>query len=146
MTAQALIADYLAGGSLVNVAARYQLTQTKAWLVIQAAGVNDPAKQSREARRQAYQTVVEQVARTAAHVCKVRIWQSSRAVPATRARFIVFAVSRELGCSFKSIARAFEMDHASVIHGCNRAAELAELDDLFAERLNAVRLICGESA
>lgn len=148
MSAQALIDDYLAGNSLVNVAARHQISETKAWLVIQSCGVDNPAAHSRAAREEAQQLTIEKAARHASSLCQLRpgaIWRSPKLKPVVRARFIAFLVAYELGCSLKAIGRAFEMDHTSVLHGRDRALELAQIDALFAERLNAVRLMCAEA-
>lgn len=148
MSAQALIDDYLAGGSLISVAERHQLSEKKAWLVIHGCGIENPAAQSRAAREEAKQIIIEKAASHASVLYKLRpgaIWRSPKLKPVVRARFIAFLVAYELGCSLKAIGRAFEMDHTSVLHGRNRALELAQTDALFAERLNAVRLMCAEA-
>lgn len=86
--------------------------------------------------------VIERLATLTAAKCELRLeslFLKSREQQIADARFIVFHLARKhTTASLAAIARPFDRDHGTVLHGLKSAARLIETDPAFRARVQAI--------
>lgn len=141
---QAVFDEHLAGATYVEIARHHQTNTTKVYEIVQRltpAECNSAAI-SRAARESAMQDRICRIVAVVASSFDMppgAIWGCGRRQVLVRARFAAFLVCHEAGVPGNSIARAFEMDHTSVIHGRRQALNMAGRLPDYAERIAVAR-------
>lgn len=139
-----LYAEYLAGETFVSLGRRYGVSPSALCKLMRRYGGENgwwvsKAKQAREA---AMQDKITRIIGIAARVFGLKpgaIWRGERLPRHVNARFAAWLVAIECGATAAAIARAFEYDHTTVIHGRDRARAMAATDEIFLARLNRIR-------
>jgi len=137
-TQQALVAEYLSGTKYAALSDKYGITYHAVTKVLKDVFGSRPSS----AREMYAQERIAEISASAGKVFGLSpgaIWHGTRIQQRTRARYAAWLVCIENGIAAKAIARAYEMDHSSVLHGRDQARILAEKVPEFGDRLNALR-------
>lgn len=145
--AAALLADYLGGETIRELSIRHGISPTTLYRHIQYESMGmDSAAISRRSRETLMQDTAARVARMAGQAFNLRpglIWTDSRKRHVVRARQAAFLVAYEAGVSGNAIARAFGLDHSTVLYGRQQAQNIADRDPCFAAAIDEMRAAAG---
>lgn len=135
---------YVGGSSYRQLREQYGIPQITAIRLVERLGGRDRnwSRISKENRENAQQEKIAQIVKLAGEIFGMRpgaLWHSTRKDSVVRVRQAAFLVARDTGMSLAGIGRAFEMNHATVIHGCRQAENIASRSPEYAESVAVLR-------
>lgn len=140
---QWIVDEYVRGATLAQLGRAMGTHSKRVWFIIDQTGRRQECvRAAREAREEHQQQLIAEIARNAGPIFGLkpgRIWLDNRKSDYTLPRYAVFAVSVEMGCARAAIARAFEIDHTTVIYGLRRAEIFERRDPEFRWRIERLR-------
>lgn len=136
--------EYVAGATYVELGKRYGVTPGALCKLMQKlAGEKGTAARiamaAREAAMQDKITRIAGIASRAFHLKPGEMWRSQRKQHQVNARYAAWLVAIENRVTTTAIARAFECDHTTVMHGRDRARAMEANDEIYRAWLNRVR-------
>lgn len=144
-----LLGEYLAGATVREISARHGVAYSTLYRWISEEGIGlRRASLSRANREEKVQEKIARIAALTADAFDLRpgeIWRDSRKRHLAEARQAAFFIAAEHGIASNAIARAFEMDHSTVIHGRRRVIDRATWDADYRDRLVIAWTACTGS-
>ena len=143
LTIGGLYDEYVAGATYTELAKRYGVTPgALCKLVHRIVEKGEATRLSKAAREAAMQDKITRIAGIASRTFFLKpgeMWRGQRKLHQVNARYAAWLVAIENRVTTTAIARAFECDHTTVMHGRDRARAMEANDEIYRAWLNRVR-------